>query len=93
MDTGSTDATKQIAARLGAKVVDFPWVDSFSAARNESLRHATGQWIFWMDSDDTISPENGRKLRTLAEQDPGAAILGYIMQVHCPGPGPDGGRP
>src|SRR5438046_965769 len=29
-----------IAADSGGPVVDFPWWDSFAAARNESLRHA-----------------------------------------------------
>jgi GT2 family glycosyltransferase/predicted Zn-dependent protease len=64
-DTGSTDRTKEIAARFGAKVVDFPWCDSFSAARNESVRHATGQWVFWMDADDRLDPDNREKLRAL----------------------------
>ncbi len=90
VDTGSADETPQIAARLGARVFHFPWCDSFSAARNESLRHARGGWIFWMDSDDVISPENGRQLRDLAARDPGPSVLGFVMQVHCPGPGPDG---
>src|SRR5207253_43137 len=36
VDTGSNDKTKEIALRMGARVFDFPWVDSFSAARNES---------------------------------------------------------
>jgi GT2 family glycosyltransferase/predicted Zn-dependent protease len=65
VDTGSTDRTKEVAARFNAKVVDFAWVDSFSAARNESLRHATGQWIFWMDADDRLDAENREKLRSL----------------------------
>jgi len=42
VDSGSTDRTKEVATMLGAKVFDFVWVDSFAAARNESLRHATG---------------------------------------------------
>jgi FkbM family methyltransferase len=90
VDTGSTDETPRIAARLGARVYHFPWCDSFSAARNESLRHARGNWVFWMDSDDTISEENGRKLRALAEREPDPGVLGYVMQVHCPGAGEEG---
>jgi GT2 family glycosyltransferase/tetratricopeptide (TPR) repeat protein len=90
VDTGSTDETPRIAARMGARVFHFPWCDSFSAARNESLRHARGRWVFWMDSDDVISADNGRKLRALAEAEPPPGVLGYVMQVHCPGPGPDG---
>jgi glycosyltransferase involved in cell wall biosynthesis len=45
VDTGSTDNTKEIAEQLGAKVCDFPWCDDFSTARNESIRHATGDYI------------------------------------------------
>src|SRR5262249_13573028 len=37
VDTGSTDRTKEIARAHGARVYDFPWVDSFAAARNECL--------------------------------------------------------
>src|SRR5581483_8644381 len=49
VDTGSTDATVAVAQRLGARVHHFPWVDSFAAARNESLQHATGEWVLWLD--------------------------------------------
>jgi glycosyltransferase involved in cell wall biosynthesis/Flp pilus assembly protein TadD len=67
VDTGSTDGTKEIAASFGekVKVIDFPWCDDFAAARNESLRHATGEWIFWLDADDRLDEDNRRKLRAL----------------------------
>src|SRR5207244_4945718 len=41
VDTGSSDRTKEIALGYGARVFDFRWVDSFAAARNESLQRAT----------------------------------------------------
>ena len=85
VDTGSNDNTREIAADFGARVFEFPWPDSFSIARNESIRHARGEWIYWMDSDDTITPENGRKLRELADNQHADSTLGYVMQVHCPG--------
>src|SRR5262245_15178936 len=65
VDTGSTDATKEIAVRQGAQVFDFPWVDSFAAARNESLRHASKEWFFWLDADDRIEGANRDKLAKL----------------------------
>src|SRR5262245_3700385 len=68
VDTGSTDRTRDIAQRLGARVFDFPWVDDFSAARNESLRHATGDWIFWIDADERIDAPNHTKIRRLFAQ-------------------------
>jgi glycosyltransferase involved in cell wall biosynthesis len=65
LDTGSTDSTREIARRFGAQVFDFQWVDHFAAARNESLRHATGDWIFRLDADERIDPSNRTKLRQL----------------------------
>ena len=41
VDTGSTDRTKEIARREGAKVFDYPWADDFAAARNYSFDQAT----------------------------------------------------
>jgi len=87
VDTGSKDETPRIAEELGAQVFHFPWCDSFSIARNESLRHARGRWLFWMDSDDIIPPECGRRLRDLIRQAVDPKVLGFVMQVHCPGPG------
>jgi hypothetical protein len=46
VDTGSTDDTVAIAKRMGATVFHFPWIDHFAAARNESLRHTTSEWVF-----------------------------------------------
>ncbi len=93
VDTGSTDRTREIAARSGARVFDFPWVDDFAAARNESIRHATGEWIFWLDADDRLDQTERQKLRALFARlnDENAA---YVMKCHCPPdpagePGPD----
>jgi O-antigen biosynthesis protein len=86
VDTGSIDQTPSIATALGAKVFHYPWPDSFSEARNESIRHASGDWIFWMDSDDVIDRNCGQKLRSLLNPI-SSSTLGYVMQVRCPGPG------
>lgn len=82
VDTGSTDRTKEIALQHGAKVFDFPWIDSFSAARNESLRHATGEWIFWMDADDRLDELNRKKLREIFTNLPNENV-GFVMKCLC----------
>jgi len=82
VDTGSTDRTREVAARFGARVFQFPWVDSFSAARNESLRHATGDWIFWMDADDRLDEDNRRRLRDLFAT-LGNEVAGYMVRCSC----------
>jgi len=70
VDTGSSDATRMVAEKYGAKVFDFPWIDDFAAARNESCRHASGQWIFWLDADDRIDAVNRRRLQEVIEKLP-----------------------
>lgn len=89
VDTGSVDETPQIAASLGARVYHFPWCDNFSAARNESLKYATGDWIFWIDTDDTIDDDNARKIRQLPLDELDPSVFGLVVQVHCPGTGDD----
>jgi glycosyltransferase involved in cell wall biosynthesis len=64
-DTGSTDRTREIAVQFGARVIGFPWCDDFAAARNEALRHATGDWAFWLDADDHLDDANRDKLAAL----------------------------
>jgi tetratricopeptide (TPR) repeat protein len=82
VDTGSTDRTKEIAHQFGARLYDFAWVDSFAAARNESLRHATGAWIFWLDADDRLDEDNRRRLwRLFAQLRKG--LVAYSMKCVC----------
>ncbi|HLJ94439.1 MAG TPA: glycosyltransferase [Gemmataceae bacterium] len=80
VDTGSADRSREVAASLGAHVFDFTWVEDFSAARNESLRHATAPWIIWLDADDRVDEANRAKLRTVLDSlgDENAA---YMMQT------------
>ncbi len=83
VDTGSVDNTRTVAEHLGAQVHDFAWVDDFAAARNESLRHATGEWILWLDADEHVDAENRPPLRVLLEglRDENAA---YLMRQRSP---------
>ncbi|MCG8510953.1 MAG: glycosyltransferase, partial [Rhodospirillales bacterium] len=83
VDTGSKDATPEIAERCGAQVEFFEWCDDFAAARNTSLEHATGDWVFWMDSDDTMDEHNGRQLRELVATKQADSVVGFVIQVYC----------
>ncbi|MGY1423850.1 glycosyltransferase [Bacillus cereus] len=67
IDTGSKDNTKNIANKWTEKVLDFEWEDDFSAARNFSFQHATMDYIFWLDADDILLPEDRQKLLELKE--------------------------
>jgi glycosyltransferase involved in cell wall biosynthesis len=67
VDTGSTDRTIEIAREFGAIVVERPWRDDFSWARNESLNLATRRWTLVLDADEEVSPESLGLLRALRE--------------------------
>ncbi len=82
VDTGSVDATKGIALQHGARVFDFRWCDDFAAARNESIRHALGDWIFWLDADDRIEARSQGQLRELFSTLPDS-LDGYLMRCVC----------
>lgn len=64
VDTGSTDRSKEIAARFGAVIGDFAWNDDFAAARNYALALATGNWILWIDADEEMVPESLAAIRS-----------------------------
>ena len=65
VDTGSTDRTVEIAKSYGARVFYQEWENDFAKARNESLRHATGDWVLIMDADERIPEGMEENLRSL----------------------------
>lgn len=67
VDTGSTDTTKEIAARFTDKIYDFEWINDFSAARNFSFEKATCDYIFSADADEVLDDENRKQFEILKQ--------------------------
>lgn len=80
VDTGSSDNTKAVALSFTPLVFDFPWCDDFSAARNISLDHASGDYILWIDADDRINEENRAKIHRLRNAFDGRTGFYLILQ-------------
>ena len=76
-DTGSTDRTKEIAKRYADKVIDFEWINDFSAARNFCAEHASNDWILALDCDEYVNSLNLKILRLLMQKYP--KYLGAIQ--------------
>ena len=76
VDTGSTDRTKEIAARFTGKIFDFPWADDFAAARNESFSHASMDYCLWLDADDVLLEADRAAFLALKETlDPAVSVV------------------
>ena len=67
VDTGSTDGTLEMARQLGCRTGAFVWENDFAAARNASLALCVCPWIFILDADERITPEDARRIRSLTE--------------------------
>ncbi len=81
VDTGSKDATKEIAKCYTDKIYDFPWVDDFSAARNVSFEKASKEYLLWLDADDVILPKDQKEFLHLKETlDPHTDVV--MMPYH-----------
>lgn len=64
IDPATRDQTEMVAIDLADKFLLKPikylmakksaMLDGFSEARNESIEHATGDWILWLDADEVV---------------------------------------
>ncbi len=54
VDTGSTDETVNIAKEYTNEVYHMDWTNNFAAARNESIKYATTEYILVLDADEYL---------------------------------------
>ena len=80
VDNSSTDATREIAAAEGARVVvQGP---ERTAQRNRGVREAAGTWILFLDADMTMGEETVREVLERVRAN-GPADAYYIPEVRC----------
>jgi glycosyltransferase involved in cell wall biosynthesis len=65
IDSKSTDKTRSIAEKFGAKVIDFDWNGKFPKKRNWYLRNHSPQtkWVMFLDADEYLTDEFKTELR------------------------------
>lgn len=68
VDSHSTDGSREIAEKMGARVVDFDWNGAFPKKKNWALanipwRH---EWVFILDADERITPDLAAELHRVA---------------------------
>ncbi len=64
VDAGSTDRTVPIARKFTRKVYVRPW-EGFGRAKNYALNHCSGDWVFWLDADERVTPELAEEVRSV----------------------------
>ena len=74
VDSGSTDRTREIAIRLGARVIEEPW-RGYARQKNFAAAAAGNEWILSIDADESITPELEEEI--LALKSNGARFDGY----------------
>jgi tetratricopeptide (TPR) repeat protein len=81
VDTGSTDATPEIAAGLGARICRYEWCDDFSAARNAGLDAASSDWILTIDADEYLDAGAAPQLRSIVDRTDAEGILVTVRNL------------
>ena len=82
IDSGSIDATVEIAEKMNARVLTREF-DNFADQRNFGIDHGDFKhdWIFHLDADECIRPELAEELVTVASENPSFAyrVAGRIF--------------
>lgn len=81
VDTGSTDNTIKICESFGIKPYSFPWNDSFSDARNESLKHCTKDYIMFLDADDIVEKQKFVILKQHLMNNPNTGVFIRLVDI------------
>lgn len=76
VDDGSTDDTAAVAQGFADSRVRYVYQENrgLSAARNTGLRHASGQFVSYLDSDDQFLPHKLELLLAELERHPAAGL-------------------
>lgn len=76
LDSGSTDNTVPLARQCGAEVhTNADW-QGFAEQRNRLIELSRGDWIFFLDADEVVSPELALEIQALVTQD--ANLVGHV---------------
>jgi glycosyltransferase involved in cell wall biosynthesis len=72
VDSGSSDQTREIAQRCGARVIVRDW-DGYSSQKNFAASQAKHGWILSLDADERLSVELGSEIFRWKQSGSGAA--------------------
>ncbi|GAA0084389.1 glycosyltransferase [Clostridium sp. MB05] len=78
IDTGSIDNTITIAQKFNANIIEFPWNNDFSLARNKALENATKDWILYIDCDESLDITQVYTLKNILDK---SSHIGFRLKL------------
>lgn len=84
VDDGSIDDTADIVRSIDSSILKYFYQRNSggAAARNTGIRNADGEWIAFLDSDDTWKPEKIRRQTDLIISDPELDFI-HTNRTYC----------
>jgi len=76
VDSDSQDRTVEIARRYSDKVFNHPF-RGYKDKHEFADSQTTGDWIFWIDADERVTPELRVSIDRLRERDPATLPDGF----------------
>ena len=76
VDGSSTDNTREIARKMGAKVFKIKNAPIFHINKQKAVNYARGRWILQLDADERLTPELIREIRAAIKQ---SKFVGYYL--------------
>lgn len=61
VDSDSSDATVELARKLGAKVISER-AESFAERRNKAMHETVADWVFYIDADERVTPQLSKEI-------------------------------
>lgn len=80
VDSNSTDKTQSIAQRYKAKIISHKLI-SFAEQRNVGLKHTNGEFVFYLDADESLTSEfKTEALRVISNFEEDSNIAGFYIK-------------
>ena len=67
IDDFSTDKTKAIAEKLGARVIQHGMNGDWGAQQTFAIQNAKYEWVLFVDADERISDPLAKEIRSVVE--------------------------
>jgi glycosyltransferase involved in cell wall biosynthesis len=71
VDSGSNDRTVELAERLGARIIEAPWL-GYAGQKNLAAERASHDWILSLDADEALSEDLEGEIWQLKKNGPEA---------------------